>query len=42
MQSLENVATGAEQVFWICAHEVRPLSATVKKMMQDLADAPTP
>jgi uncharacterized protein with HEPN domain len=26
----------AEQVFWICAHEVRPLSATVKKIIQDL------
>lgn len=26
----------AEQVFWICAHEVRPLSAAIKKMMEDL------
>jgi len=26
----------AEQVFWICAHEVGPLSAAIKKMLQDL------
>lgn len=26
----------AEQVFWICAHEVRPLSAAIKRMIQDL------
>ena len=25
----------AEEVFWICAHEVSPLSATIKKMMGD-------
>jgi uncharacterized protein with HEPN domain len=25
-----------EQVFWICAHEVRPLSAIIKKMIEDL------
>ena len=25
-----------EQVFWICAHEVRPLSATIKRMMEEL------
>ncbi|MEK7699806.1 MAG: HepT-like ribonuclease domain-containing protein [Planctomycetota bacterium] len=23
----------AEEVFWICAHEVTPLSATIKKML---------
>jgi uncharacterized protein with HEPN domain len=26
----------AEQVFWICAHEVRPLSATIKRMIEEL------
>lgn len=26
----------AEQVFWICANEVKPLSATIKKMIEDL------
>jgi uncharacterized protein with HEPN domain len=26
----------AEQVFWICTHEVRPLSATIKRMIEDL------
>ena len=26
----------AEQVFWICAHEVRPLSAAIKKMIEEL------
>jgi len=26
----------AEQVFWICAHEARPLSATIKRMMEEL------
>jgi uncharacterized protein with HEPN domain len=26
----------AEQVFWICTHHVAPLSATIKKMMEDL------
>jgi uncharacterized protein with HEPN domain len=26
----------AEQVFWICAHEMRPLSATIKRMIEDL------
>jgi len=26
----------AEQVFWICAHEVRPLSTTIKRMIEDL------
>jgi hypothetical protein len=23
-------------VFWICTHEVRPLSATIKRMIEDL------
>ncbi len=26
----------AEEVFWICVHEVSPLSITVKKMIEDL------
>ena len=26
----------AEQVFWICSHEVAPLSATIKKIARDL------
>lgn len=26
----------AEQVFWICSHEVEPLSAAIKGMVQDL------
>ncbi len=26
----------AEEVFWICAHEVAPLSVTIKKMIEDL------
>ena len=26
----------AEEVFWICTHEVAPLSAAIKKMMADL------
>ena len=26
----------AEQVFWICGHEVAPLSATIKKIARDL------
>lgn len=26
----------AEQVFWICTHELEPLSATIKKMIKDL------
>ena len=26
----------AEEVFWICAHEVAPLSITIKKMIEDL------
>ena len=26
----------AEQVFWICDHEVRPLSVTIKRMMENL------
>lgn len=26
----------AEQVFWICTHEVGPLSATIKKMIEAL------
>jgi uncharacterized protein with HEPN domain len=26
----------AEQVFWICTHEVGPLSATVKMMIEEL------
>ena len=26
----------AEEVFWICAHEVTPLSITIKKMIEDL------
>lgn len=26
----------AEEVFWICTHELAPLSATIKKMMEDL------
>ncbi len=26
----------AEQVFWICAHEVGPLSAAIKKMIEEL------
>lgn len=26
----------AEQVFWICKHELKPLSATIKKISKDL------
>lgn len=26
----------AEQVFWICTHELESLDATIKKMMEDL------
>ncbi len=26
----------AEQVFWICTHELEPLSATIKSMIKDL------
>jgi uncharacterized protein with HEPN domain len=26
----------AEQVFWICVHEVGPLSAAIKKMIEEL------
>src|SRR3989304_6376607 len=26
----------AEEVFWICTHELAPLSATIKRMMGDL------
>jgi len=26
----------AEEVFWICAHEVSPLSIAIKKMIADL------
>ncbi len=26
----------AEQVFWICAHELEPLSATIRSMIEDL------
>ena len=26
----------AEQVFWICTHELEPLSATIKRMIKDL------
>lgn len=26
----------AEEVFWICTHELAPLSAAIKKMMADL------
>ncbi len=26
----------AEQVFWICSHEVAPLSATIKRIAKDL------
>ena len=26
----------AEEVFWICTHELAPLSATIKKMIADL------
>jgi uncharacterized protein with HEPN domain len=26
----------AEQVFWICSHELIPLSKTIKKMLQEL------
>ena len=26
----------AEQVFWICMHELEPLSATIKRMIKDL------
>ena len=26
----------AEQVFWICAHEVAPLSETIRKMIEEL------
>lgn len=26
----------AEEVFWICAHELTPLSATIKKMIEEL------
>jgi uncharacterized protein with HEPN domain len=26
----------AQQVFWICAHEAGPLSATIKKMIKEL------
>jgi uncharacterized protein with HEPN domain len=26
----------AEQVFWICSHEVGPLSAAIKSMAEDL------
>jgi uncharacterized protein with HEPN domain len=26
----------AEQVFWICSHEVAPLSATIKQIARDL------
>ncbi len=25
-----------DQVFWICSHEVEPLSAAIKKIMEDL------
>jgi uncharacterized protein with HEPN domain len=28
----------AEQVFWICTHQVLPLSETIKKMIQELRD----
>jgi uncharacterized protein with HEPN domain len=27
----------AEQVYWICTHEVVPLSATIRKMMDALS-----
>lgn len=26
----------AEQIFWICTHELRPLSEVIKKILQDL------
>jgi uncharacterized protein with HEPN domain len=28
----------AEQVFWICAHELGPLSAMIKRMIKELRD----
>lgn len=29
----------AEQALWICVHEVRPLSAAVKRMIQEMRNA---
>ncbi len=28
----------AEQIFWVCKHDIEPLSATVKKMIEELKE----